>query len=107
MEKIQVKTPQKNIKPISFYHKYNCETCQYHTNFKNSFNKHTKSAKHISLNPSTEVEETVQTVCDTNVVEEKKSINREALWVFLTAIFNWLLKELNYSIKLSKTCYYF
>lgn len=79
MEKIQVKTPQKNIKPISFYHKYNCETCQYHTNFKNSFNKHTKSAKHISLNPSTEVEETVQTVCDTNVVEEKKSINREPL----------------------------
>ena len=79
MEKIQVKTPQKNIKPISFYHKYNCETCQYHTNFKNSFNKHTKSAKHISLNPSTEVEETVQTVCDTNEVEEKKSINREPL----------------------------
>ena len=59
--------------------KYNCETCKYHTNFKNSFNKHTKSAKHLLLNPLVEVEETIQTDCDTNVVGEEKSINREPL----------------------------
>jgi hypothetical protein len=80
MEKIQAKSKQSPFnKPISFYNKYNCETCKYHTNFKNSFNKHVKSAKHISLNPPTEVEETVQTDCDINVVEEEKPINREPL----------------------------
>jgi hypothetical protein len=60
------------IKPISFYHKYNCDSCNYHTNYKNSYNKHIKSAKHLSFVPkegSTEV--------DSNVVREDPSVNRE------------------------------
>jgi signal recognition particle GTPase len=52
VENIQTKVPQKIIKPISFYHKYNCEPCQYHTNYKNNYNKHVKSAKHFSFTQS-------------------------------------------------------
>ena len=76
MENTQTKSPKSFIKPISFYHKYNCETCKYHTNYKNSFNKHIKSAKHLSFNP---IEEKVseQTETETNVVEEQQ-IDRES-----------------------------
>jgi hypothetical protein len=66
------------IKPISFYNKYNCETCKYHTNFKNSFNKHTKSAKHLSLNPPLiEEKEFDQTEVHMNTVEEKQQVDGE------------------------------
>jgi hypothetical protein len=75
MEKIETKakSPQKIIKPISFYYKYNCETCNYHTNFKNSFNKHTKSAKHLSFNPSIEKEDKTEIITDySSILEEKE-----------------------------------
>lgn len=40
---------KKIIRPVSFYHKYNCEPCKYHKNYKNNYNKHLKSSKHFSL----------------------------------------------------------
>lgn len=68
----KAKASKQLVKPISFYHKYNCETCKYHTNLKNSFNKHIKSSKHLTLNL---VEE--KTESDTNVVEEKQQDDRQ------------------------------
>ncbi len=62
------KIPQKFIKPTSYYHKYNCETCSYHTNFKNSYNKHIKSAKHLALNPTTEENSNQETHIGSNGV---------------------------------------
>jgi hypothetical protein len=43
---------QKNenkVKMPSFTYKYVCETCNYYTDLKNSYNKHIKTSKHLSL----------------------------------------------------------
>ena len=36
----------------SFTYKYVCETCNYYTDLKNSYNKHIKTTKHLSLSPT-------------------------------------------------------
>jgi hypothetical protein len=46
----------RKLKPTSYYHKYICESCNYFTNYKNSYNKHIKSAKHLSFHPKEEVQ---------------------------------------------------
>jgi len=68
------KVSQKFIKPTSYYHKYICESCNYFTNYKNSYNKHIKSAKHLSFHPPKQEE---QTVSDINVVVEEPLLDRE------------------------------
>ena len=72
----KAKAPKSFMKSISSYYKHSCETCKYYTNYKNSYNKHIKSAKHLSFNP---IEEKVseQTETETNVVEEQQ-IDRES-----------------------------
>ncbi len=76
MEKIQTNTT-KMSNPASYYHKYSCESCNYYTNYKNSYNKHTKSAKHLSLFPTEENVET-KTVCS-DVVKEDVQPDRETV----------------------------
>jgi hypothetical protein len=77
MESTQTKAKLPNkFKPSSFYHKYQCDSCYYFTNYKNSFNKHIKSAKHLALNP---IKEEVQTNTDVNVVESENQIIRETV----------------------------
>ncbi len=71
------KVHQNFIKPISYYHKYNCETCSYHTNFKNSYNKHIKSAKHLTLNPTTEEKSNQETHTGTNDINVIANANVE------------------------------
>ena len=79
MENTQTKAKASKLfmKPISSYYKHSCETCNYYTNYKNSYNKHIKSAKHLSFNP---VEEKVseQTETEFNVVGEEQKIDRES-----------------------------
>ena len=72
MENTQIENTQNKpmkFKQISYYHKYNCEPCSYHTNNKNSYGKHIKSAKHLSLFPKEEKE------IDINVVEQKQQVD--------------------------------
>ena len=75
MENTQSKSKQL-FKPISYYHKYNCETCNYHTNFKNSYNKHTKSTKHLTLVPKNEED---QNECEPSVVKDQQQIDRKII----------------------------
>jgi len=62
------------LKPTSYYHKHICESCNYFTNYKNSYNKHIKSAKHLSFHPPKQEEHTVS---DVNVVVEELHLDRE------------------------------
>jgi hypothetical protein len=74
MEPIQRNNSYK-LKPISFYHKFNCEYCDYHTNYKNSYNKHIKSAKHLSFTSKNEE----QSDSGTNILEEQKQVDRNSV----------------------------
>lgn len=77
MESTQIENTQNKpmkFKQISYYHKYNCEPCSYHTNNKNSYGKHIKSAKHLSLFPKEE-KEIDKTEIDINVVEQKQQVD--------------------------------
>jgi hypothetical protein len=64
--------PHKLFKTASYYHKYSCESCNYFTNYKNSYNKHVKSAKHMALLPKeeTELEEDVLQQTTPNAVSK-------------------------------------
>ncbi len=77
MEKIQTNT-KKMFKPVSYYHKYSCESCNYFTNYKNSYNKHIKSAKHLSFFPKEEehVEIDASSVKDEQQ-QERETVNEE------------------------------
>jgi len=72
-----VKLPLKFIKPTSYYHKYVCESCNYFTNYKNSYNKHIKSAKHLSLNPITEENSSQETQVGSNGINANVNANLE------------------------------
>lgn len=79
MENTQTKSSKKYMKPISSFYKHSCDTCNYYTNYKNSYNKHIKSAKHLSLNPVCSVEETevLQTETTEHIVDEVAEISRD------------------------------
>jgi hypothetical protein len=124
------------IKMPSFTHKYVCETCNYYTDLKNSYNKHIKTTKHLSLLPSStpskysneetiesenveEVEEIVMNdlrVCDdvkseVTTLEEinNESINEEEYEDYdyqLNEIVH-LMENLNKSIKIDLRVKYF
>ena len=70
----KAKAPKSFMKQISSYYKHSCETCKYYTNYKNSYNKHIKSAKHLSFNP---VEEKIseQTKTEAIFVEEEHQVD--------------------------------
>jgi hypothetical protein len=70
----KVKVAKQFLKPTSYYHKYICESCNYFTNYKNSYNKHIKSAKHLSFVPKEEV----QAENNINVVKEEQHSDRES-----------------------------
>jgi hypothetical protein len=72
MENTQTKNKvsKQFLNPAFNYHKYSCESCNYFTNYKNSYNKHIKSAKHLSF-----VEKEEQP--DNNIVKDEVTLDRE------------------------------
>ena len=59
----------------SFTHKYVCETCNYYTDLKNSYNKHIKTTKHLSLLPcSTPSKDSNEETIESEIVEKVEEI---------------------------------
>lgn len=80
MDNIQTKPKiLQKLKPSSYYHKYQCDTCNYFTNYKNSYNKHTKSAKHLALNPPPEQEKVQTEALCSEVTQEEPQVQRETI----------------------------
>jgi hypothetical protein len=72
----KVKVPKQFLNPASYYHKHICESCNYFTNYKNSYNKHIKSAKHLALNPSTEDNSNQETQVSSNGINVNANVEK-------------------------------